>query len=113
MYGISPMDFYEMTCKDIGEFCMSRRKKEEIELKTQASIEYRNVTRILNFFSAKPKKITFEELFPEFDEEQKQREKFSGTIDISLDAIELDGILQEILTIFKDSSVSEGKWTET
>lgn len=40
-------------------------------------------------------------------------EKFSGTIDISLDAIELDGILQETLTIFKDSSVSEGKWTET
>ena len=77
MYGISPMDFYEMTCKDIGEFCMSRKKKEEIELKTQASIEYRNVTRILNFFSAKPKKITFEELFPEFDEEQKQREKFN------------------------------------
>lgn len=40
-------------------------------------------------------------------------EKFSGTIDISLDAIELDGILQETLTIFKDSSVSEDKWTET
>ncbi len=70
------MDFYEMTCKDIGEFCMSRKKKEEMELKTQASIEYRNITRILNFFSKEPKKITFEELFPEFDEKQRQKEKF-------------------------------------
>lgn len=70
------MDFYEMTCKDIGEFCVSRKKKEEMELKTQASIEYRNVTRILNFFSAKPKKITFEDLFSEFDEKRKQRKEF-------------------------------------
>lgn len=90
------MDFYEMTCKDIGEFCMSRKKKEEMELKTQASIGYRNVTRILNFFSAKPKKITFEELFPEFDEKQRQREKFN-TVSNNIKEIMIADVWREFL----------------
>lgn len=75
------MEFYEMTCKDIGEFCMSRKKKEEMELKTQASIEYRNITRLLNFFTAKPKRMTFEDLFPEFDEKRAEKNVFDKASD--------------------------------
>lgn len=37
-------------------------------------------------------------------------EKFSGTIDLSLDTIEIDGMLQETMTIYRDSPVTEAKW---
>lgn len=70
------MEFYEMTCKDIGEFCIARRKKEEENWKIEASIQYRISSRILNGISAKPKNLSFEELFPEFNE-KKQFERMT------------------------------------
>ena len=38
--------------------------------------------------------------------------KFAGTIDIALDEISIDGLLQETLTIFKSSLVTEDTWAE-
>ena len=72
------MEFQELTCKEIGEFCMSKREKEEQDYKISASIQFRNVSRLLNAFSTKPKNITFEKLFPEFDERRKQNEMFNN-----------------------------------
>lgn len=37
-------------------------------------------------------------------------EKFSGTIDITFDALSIDGMIQENLTIYKDSTVEEDTW---
>ena len=65
------MEFYEMTCKDIGEFCIARQKKEEQDWKIEASIKFRIASRILNGVSTKPKNITFDQLFPEFDENKR------------------------------------------
>ena len=37
-------------------------------------------------------------------------EKFSGTIDITFDTLSIDGMIQENLTIYKDSVVTETTW---
>ena len=37
-------------------------------------------------------------------------EKFSGTIDLTFDTMGLDGMIQENLTIYKDSTVTEDTW---
>lgn len=37
-------------------------------------------------------------------------EKFSGTIDLSIDTMSIDGMIQENLTIYKDSVVTETTW---
>ena len=37
-------------------------------------------------------------------------EKFSGTIDVSLDTLPIDGMITENLTIYKDSPVTEDTW---
>lgn len=37
-------------------------------------------------------------------------EKFSGTIDITFDTLSIDGMIQENLTIYKDSIVEETTW---
>ena len=37
-------------------------------------------------------------------------EKFSGTIDLSIDTMSIDGMIQENLTIYKDSIVAETTW---
>ena len=37
-------------------------------------------------------------------------EKFSGTIDLTFDSMSIDGMIQENLTIYKDSTVTETTW---
>lgn len=37
-------------------------------------------------------------------------EKFSGTIDLTFDTMSIDGMIQENLTIYKDSTVVEDTW---
>lgn len=37
-------------------------------------------------------------------------EKFSGTIDLTFDTFSIDGMIQENLTIYKDSLVTETTW---
>lgn len=37
-------------------------------------------------------------------------EKFSGTIDLTFDTFSIDGMIQENLTIYKDSLVTEDTW---
>lgn len=37
--------------------------------------------------------------------------EFSGTIDIALDTIAIDGMIAENMTIYKDSVVTESEWT--
>ena len=37
-------------------------------------------------------------------------EKFSGTIDLTFDPLSIDGMIQENLTIYKDSLVTETTW---
>lgn len=36
--------------------------------------------------------------------------KFSGTIDLTFDAMGIDGMIQENMTIYKDSTVTETTW---
>lgn len=63
------MDFYEMTCKDIGNFCLSRQKHEEEMYKMLSIITYRNADKLIAGLNMKkPKNIKYEELFPEFKE---------------------------------------------
>lgn len=59
------MDFNEMTCKDIGEFCMAQIEKEKERYKVISSIGYRLCEKIVSETSCKPKRLTYEKLFPE------------------------------------------------
>lgn len=69
------MDFQELTCKEVGEFCMARQKKEKETAKMQAVIAFRTAEKLLCAFNMKkPINLSFEKLFPEFSENRENYE---------------------------------------
>lgn len=61
------MDFQELTCKEVGEFCIARQKKTEDDMKYLATIGFRTAEKlILAFNMKKPTNISFDKLYPEF-----------------------------------------------
>lgn len=71
------MDFQELTCKEIGEFCIARQKQRTDDMKYQAVIGFRTAEKLISVFNMKkPKNLSFEELFPEFNE-KKQFERMT------------------------------------
>lgn len=61
------MDFQELTCKEIGEFCIAREKSRREEMKYLATIGFRTAEKlILAFNMKKPTNISFDKLYPEF-----------------------------------------------
>ena len=65
--GIKPSEFYEMTLKDIGEYCESVQKHEMENYKVISTIVYRCTDKLIAGVNLKkPKNLKYEELFPEF-----------------------------------------------
>ena len=76
------MEFYELTCKDIGEFCIARQNKEKEDYRQNATILYRIAEKIVSETNmTKPKHLNFNKLFPEFDEESIVKSKFEELSD--------------------------------
>lgn len=66
------MDFYEMTVNDIGNFCLYKQKHEKDILKIASIIQYRCADKLIAGLNLKkPKNLKYEDLFPEFKEEEK------------------------------------------
>lgn len=70
------MDFYELSVKDIGDFCLCRQKKEKESYKYLSAILYRVSDKIIAGMNLKkPKNLKFDELFPEFKDTEEDKEE--------------------------------------
>ena len=70
------MDFYEMTVKDIGNFCLYRQKHEREQNKMLSIIAYRVSEKLIAGLNLKkPKNLKYDDLFPEFDLTSTEKEE--------------------------------------
>ena len=83
-YGIKPLEFSEMTCKEIGEYVEQQQEKERADATVISSIGYRLGELLIcsNSLSVKkPRVIEYSKLFPEFNERIQSSNNTEETIE--------------------------------